>query len=194
MQWLAVAVALLLVPSAAASAEDSRRFFPLQPRNEWTFENRRYGGAETLTVARAGARAFRLDGFPGASSLRVRWSGQTLQAWDSDDRRWEALLRLGARSGTTYGVDLAQPLWSRVQVTVASRRAMFYNPLLRRSHSGVVRLEVRPNPELADAGVTGLWFAPRLGPVRWAEQSIAGPVEHVLSRARVGRATIDGGS
>lgn len=184
---LAVAVALLLVPSAAALPGNNRSFFPLQPRNEWTFENLRYGGADTLSVARASPGVFRLVGFPGAPNLRVRWTGQTLQAWDVEDRRWEALLRLGARAGTTYAVDLAQPLWTGAQVTVASRRATVYNPVLRRSHSGAIRLSVQPNPELADAGLTGLWFAPRVGPVRWVEQSIAGPVAHVLSRARIGR-------
>jgi hypothetical protein len=184
---LAVAVALLVVPSAAALPGSSRQFFPLQVRNEWTFENLQYGGAETLTVMRADRGTFRLVGFPGAPSLRVRWSGQTLQAWDARDRRWEALLRLGAPAGTTYTVDLPQPLWSRVQVTVASRRATVYNPVQRRSYSGALRLALRPNPELSDAGLTDLWFAPRVGPVRWVEQSIAGPVAYVLSRARLGR-------
>jgi hypothetical protein len=194
MNRLVIAVALLLVPSAAALPEDSRHFFPLQPRNEWTFENVRYGGAETLSVGRASPGVFRLIGFPGAGTMRVRWSGQTLQAWDGEDRRWEALLRLGAPVGTKYAVDLPQPLWSRVQVTVASRRAAFYNPRLRRRHSGTVRLSLLPNPDLADAGITDLWFAPRLGPVRWVEQSIAGPVEHLLARARIGRTTIGNGA
>jgi hypothetical protein len=184
---VAVAVAVVLVPSADALPGNGRQFFPLGVRNEWTFQNLRYGGAETLSVGRAGAGVFRLSGFPGAPSLRVRWSGQTLQAWDGRDRRWEALLRLGASAGTRYTVDLPQPLWSRVQVTVASRQATVYNPVQRRSYSGTLRLALRPNPDLADAGLIGLWFAPRVGPIRWVEQSIAGPVEHVLSRARVGR-------
>jgi len=190
MQRLAVAVALLLVPSAAALPANGRQLFPLEPRNEWTFEDLRYGGESALSVTRAGAGAFGLDGFPGAPELRVRWSGETLRAWDAEDRRWEALLRLGARAGTTYAVDLPQPLWRGVHVTVASRRATVYNPVLRRSHSGAVRLSVRPDPDLADAGLTELWFVPRVGLVRWVEESIAGPVVHVLSSARIGRTAI----
>jgi hypothetical protein len=191
MRLLAVAAAaVVLVPPAAALPGGSRQFFPLRGGNEWTFENRRYGGEDTVSVARASAGVFRLVGFPGAPSLRVRWSGQTVQAWDGAERRWEPFLRLGARAGTTYAVDLSQPLWSGVRVTVASRRASFFNPVLRRRHSGAVRLSIGPSPELSDAGVTGLWFAPRLGPVRWVEQSIAGPVEHVLARARVGGTVI----
>ena len=188
MHRLAVAVALVLVPAAAASLPgSSRHFFPLQAGNEWTFQNVRYGGSETLSVARGGVGVFRLSGFPGASNLRVRWSGQTLQAWDVRERRWEALLRLGAPAGTRYAVNIAQPLWTRVAVTVASRRATVYNPVLRRSYSGAIRFTVRPNPDLADAGLIGLWFAPRVGLVRWEEQTIAGPVEYVLSQAQLAR-------
>ena len=181
MRRLVVAVALVAAASAAALPGGSRHYFPLAPGKEWTFENRQYGGEETITVARAGAGVYRLDGFPGAQSLRVRWLGQTLQAWDTKDRRWEGLLRLGAPAGTTYSVDLPQPLWSNVRVTVASRRAAVNNPVLRRTFSGAIRFALRPDPDLADAGLTGIWFAPGIGPVRWIEQSIAGPVEHVLT-------------
>jgi hypothetical protein len=187
---VAAAAAVVLVPSAAGAPPTAPQLFPLRAGNQWTFENRRYGGEDGLSVDRASGREFRLVGFPGAPLLRVRWSGQTLQAWDRLERRWEPFLRLGARAGTTYTVDLPQPLWGGVRVTVASRRASFFNPVLRRRHSGAVRLSIAPSPELSDAGVTGLWFAPRLGPVRWAEQSIAGPIEHFLSRARVSGRTI----
>ena len=183
MHRLLVAVALVLVTSAAVLPASSRQFFPLERGNEWTFENLQYGGEETITVARADGGVFRLEGFPGAPSLRVRWLGQTLQAWDTKDRRWEALFRFGAPAGTTYAVDLAQPLWSGVRVTVASRRATVSNPVLRRTYPGTIRFTLRPDPGLADAGLTGLWFAREVGPVRWVEQSIAGPVEHVLTRA-----------
>lgn len=150
MHTLAVSVALVLVSCAAAAPESARRFFPLEPRNEWTFEDTRYGGTSSMSVTRARAGVFQLDGFPGAPDLRVRWSGQTLQAWDKAQRRWEALLRLGAATGTAYRVDLPAPLWNDVRVTVTARRVTVSNR--RRSYRGTLRLDVQPPPELSDGG------------------------------------------
>ncbi len=177
---LAVSVALVLVSVAAAAPDSARRFFPLKAGSEWTFEDTRYGGTSTMSVTRARTGVFQLEGFPGASELRVRWAGQTLQAWDDAQRRWEPLLRLGAPTGTTYRVRLAAPYWNGVRVTVASRRATVRNPILRRSYRGTVRIDVQPPPELSDGGILGLWFAPGVGLVRWVEQTIAGPTAHVL--------------
>ncbi len=175
---LAIAAALVLVSGAAAGPESGRRFFPLEPRSEWTFEDTTYGGTSSMSVTRARAGVFRLDGFPGASDLRVRWSGQMLQAWDKAQRRWEALLRLGAKAGTTYRVDLPAPLWNGVRVTLASRQATVRNG--RRSYRGSIRFDVQPPAGLSDGGILALWFAPGVGLVRWVEQSFAGPVAHVL--------------
>jgi hypothetical protein len=189
----AAAAATLLVPSATAAPTTGPQLFPLRLGNEWSFENRRYGGEDALVVSRAVEGVFVLTGFPGAPGVRIRSSGQTVQAWDRSQRRWEPFLRLGAGAGTKYTVDLPQPLWNGAQVTVASRRASLFNPALRRRFSGLLRLSIRPSPELSDAGVTGLWFAPRIGPLRWIERSIAGPVDHFLSRARVDGRTIGRG-
>ena len=184
MRALAAVVALVIVSSAAA-AESDRRFFPLQVANEWTFEDTDFGGDSSMRVPWRRAGVFQLAGFPGASELRVRYSGETLQAWDQRQRRWEALLRLGAAAGTTYQVYLPAPFWSGARVTVSSRRATAPNQVLRRSYKGTLRLVVRPPAGLSDAGVTGLWFAPRIGLVRWEEQSFTGPRVHVLSRVRI---------
>jgi hypothetical protein len=174
----AVAAALVLLSFAAAPPENARRFFPLEPRSAWTFEDTGSGGTSSMTVTRARAGRFQLERFPGARHLRVRWSGQTLQAWDTAQRRWEALLPLGAKAGTRSRVDLPPPLWNDARITVASRQTAVRSG--RRSYRGTVRLDVRPPPGLSDGGILGLWFAPHVGLVRWVEQTIAGPVAHVL--------------
>jgi hypothetical protein len=191
MRRLAVVAAFLLAPAATAAVPGSDgTAFPLRLDNTWTYEDLDYGGESTLDVARGRTGTFVLEGFPGANDLRVRWSGTTLQAWDAGDRRWEPLLRLGARGGTTYEVELPQPLWNGVRVTVATKRGAVRNAVLRRTFPGVVKLRIQPDPDLADAGLTELDFAPRVGLVRWVEESIAGPVVHVLSGGRVSGKTI----
>ena len=69
MYSLAVSVALLLVSCASAAPDSARRFFPLDVGNEWTFEDTRYGGTSTLSVTRARAGVYQLDGFPGAAEF-----------------------------------------------------------------------------------------------------------------------------
>jgi hypothetical protein len=182
---------LVAVPCASAgTAEQVRRYFPLQHGNSWTYENLRWGGHATVSAVRERPGVFRLAGFPGAERLRVRWSGQALQAWDAEQTRWEALLRFGAVAGTSYRVDLPPDLWQDVRITVVSRSAVVRSEPLRRSFPGSVRLALRPRAGLADAGITSMAFAPRVGLVTWQEQSIAGPVAHALSAARVGRTTL----
>ena len=187
---IAVASALVLVSCASAQPEGSRRFFPLEPKSEWTYQETSFGETSSMTVTRARGGVFTLDGFPGTSNLRVRFAGQTLQAWDKAQRRWEVLLRLAARAGTVYAVDLPPPFWNGVRVTVASRGATASNPVLGRSHRRTVRFAVRPPAGLSDGGVTGLWLAPGVGLVRWVEESFVGPKVHVLTSARIGRKTV----
>jgi hypothetical protein len=117
--------------------------------------------------------------------------GGVLQAWDSDQRRWEAFPRLGPPKGTTFQVDLPQPLWRQVRITVASRNASVKVDPLQRTFAKAIRLTLRPSPELSDAGITSMVFAPGAGLVLWEELTFGGPVvKHALSSARVGDRTL----
>lgn len=193
MRRIAASLALLVLaaPAAAACADSAgESYFPLKQGNRWTFEALGTGDEATMTATRVRPGVFRLDEFPGAAALRVRWSGGALQAWDARQRRWEAFLRLSAPKGTAYRVDLAQPLWQQVRVTVASRSATVRVAPLARSFSRAVRLTLRPSPELSDAGITSMVFAPGVGLVLWEELTFTGTVTHALSSARVGDRTL----
>jgi hypothetical protein len=183
---IAVAAALILVSCASAAPESDRRFFPLEPGSEWTYEDTSFGETSSMTARRARGGVFQLAGFPGTSTLRVRFAGETLQAWDHAQRRWEPLLRLGAAVGTAYRVDLPASFWNGARLTVASRRATASNPVLRRPYRRTLRFVVRPPSGLSDGGVTGLWLAPGVGLVRWVEDSFVGLKVHVLTSARIG--------
>ena len=107
--WLVVAVALVrrdpLPPRFPAAAGSSSRS---SAATQWTFENLQYGGEETIAVTRADGGVFRLEGFPGAPSLRVRWLGADAPGMGHGrTAAGRRCFRFGAPAGTTYAVDLA---------------------------------------------------------------------------------------
>ena len=117
---VAAGVVALIFAAAAASAP-SPSLFPLADGNRWLLSD----GARARTAISVERRgpAYVLDGFPGTAALRVRAAGQAVQAWDAGQARWEPFLRLDARAGTTYVVDLTgTALWRSVVVTVVSRQ------------------------------------------------------------------------
>jgi|SRR5215208_2001513 len=177
-----VGLALALCGTAATARQP--RFLPLANGNRWTLRDLETRAATTVSVRTQG-KAFVLRGFPGTSSLRVRRVQQNIQAWDRAQRRWESFLRLGARAGTRYGVDLGDAfLWQAVEVRVASKRADVrdYHGKL---HRGCVRFTLRYRQPIADAGLEQLSFAPGIGLVRYSDTSIGGPRTSALGAARI---------
>jgi hypothetical protein len=175
-----------LVLATPAGAAHTPRLFPLADGNRWVLTDVRTGARRVISVDRE-ARVLVLRGFPGAGELRIRRVGQSIRAWDRRDRRWEPFLRLGAARGTRYLVDLgATALWKRVEVTVASNRAVVRD-LGDRVWRRCTRLVLRYRGTLDDAGLEELSFAPGVGPVRFVETTIAGPRASALSSYRVRR-------
>jgi hypothetical protein len=153
--------------------------FPLVPGHHWTFRDVQSGAKNDVTV---GARRV-LTGFPGAGALRVRTSGKTVQAWDTHDRRWEAWFRFGLRARSRYKVALAQTsFWQGVEVTVDSKTASARDYRGKR-YANCTRFVFRQLNGLVDAGMNGIVFCPDVGPVRYAEDSIAGPRTYALALA-----------
>ena len=183
---LVLSLGLAVGSAGGASASESPRdaLFRLADGARWTYRSAAVGTQRTMTLER-GATGLVVEGFPGAGPLRIRAIGETIQVWDARDRRWEALLRLGARVGSRHRVALgAEPFWDPVVVEVASREAR--TRALGRVVRSCVRLTLIPPPSLADAGVLELWFAPGLGLVRFVEQTIAGPRAWTLASRRAG--------
>lgn len=178
-----LAVALAALAAADCSAGTPKRPFPLRDGNRWTLLDVATGARSRLAVQREASRLV-LRGFPGAGALRVRPRGAAVEAWDERDRRWEPFLRLGARAGTTYRVDLGQEvLWQNVTVVVRSRTASVHDAT-DTVHSGCVVLRFRAARPIADAGVEEIAFAPGVGPVRVVETTIAGPRARLLESFR----------
>jgi hypothetical protein len=124
-----------------------------------------------------------LHGFPGAGDLRVRQVGKTVQARDLGDGRWEDWFRFGAPVKATYVVALSgTPLWRRVVVHLESKTATARDYGGKR-YRGCTRFTFGA-VGMADAGLTGMTFCPRVGPVRYSETSIAGPRTFALTRVQ----------
>jgi hypothetical protein len=188
MRWRcsigAIAVALLGCGAAAAGAHPS--LFPLGDGNRWTLHDLQFGSETTIEV-RGRASGLLLRGWPGASELRVRSAGRTVEAWDPSDQRWEPLLRLGAPRGTRYLVALGGiALWRSVEVEIASREAVVRD-LRERTFRGCTRLTFRQRKPVVDAGLLELVVAPGVGPVRISVQTIAGPRQSLLAAHRIRR-------
>jgi hypothetical protein len=150
--------------------------FPLAPGTHWTFRDVESGAASSMSV-----RSRRvLHGFPGAGDLRVRPAGKTVQAWDG---RWKDWFRFGAPIKTTYTVALSRtPLWQNVEVRIVSKTATARD-YRGKPYRGCTRFAFQVGG-VADAGLTGMTFCPRLGPVRYSETTIAGPRTFALTRVQ----------
>jgi hypothetical protein len=150
--------------------------FPLAPGTQWTFRDVDSGAVTSMSV-RAGRV---LHGFPGTGDLRVRRVGQTVQAWDRGDGRWEDWFRFGAPVKTSYTVALSgSPLWRRVEVRLVSKTSTARDYGGKR-YRGCTRFTLEA-VGMADAGLLGMTFCPRFGPVRYSETSIAGPRTFALA-------------
>jgi hypothetical protein len=152
--------------------------FPLAPGTHWTFRDVDSGAASSMSV-RAGHV---LHGFPGAGDVRVRQVGKSVKAWDRGNGRWEDWFLFGAPAKVTYAVALSQmPLWRKVEVRVASKAASARDYRGKR-YRGCTRFAFQELGGIADAGLLGMTFCPRVGPVRYSETTIAGPRTFALAR------------
>jgi hypothetical protein len=169
-----LSVACLCTTAAAAPSPH----FPLRDGATWKLSDEN-GLTLTVRASRSG-QAYTLRGLPGLATVRVRASGADVQAWDSRVDRWRPFLRLGARAGTRYLVDLpGAPLWRLVDVKVASRTATC-SDARGREVRGCVVLDLESRKPVADAGVERLVFAPGIGLAEVVVQTIAGPRSYTL--------------
>jgi hypothetical protein len=184
VRWVSVGLLTLsFAVVGGVSAEPSPSPFPLAHGNRWTLRDIETNAARTISV-RKEADGLVLSGLPGAPPLRVRWAGETLQAWDVADERWEGIFRFGGLAGKGYPVNLGNTLlWRNVVVTLNAKRAAV-DDFGGRSRK-CLQFTFGYKRGLADAGLESISFAPGIGPVRIADQTIAGTRELALASYRV---------
>jgi hypothetical protein len=184
IRWTVIGLLVLTFGMTASSGSaQGTSPFPLADGSRWTLRDVDSRAARTIAARREG-NGLVLSGLPGAPDLRVRWSGKTLQAWDTVNSRWEALFRFGAPAGESYTVNLGGTLlWRGVGVTVASKRAMVED--LSGRERRCTRFVFRYKKPTADAGLEWMAFAPGIGPVRIVDTTIAGTRELALAGHRL---------
>jgi hypothetical protein len=173
IRWIPLGLLTLAVGVTASSGATTPSPFPLTDGNRWTLRDVDRNTPRTIS-ARQTSEGMVVSGFPGLADMRMRWSGQTLQAWDSSQGRWEALFRFGAAAGERYAVNLADTyLWRSLVVTVSSKRAAVRD-FRGRAVAGCTRFTFESRRPIADAGLEEISFAPGVGPVRIVDTTIAG--------------------
>lgn len=171
----AVAGAVLLSASAAY-ADHYQQYFPLKKGNSWTYLNQKWGNDATMKVADSYYGIHYVDGLLGGK-MWVGFGGNTLYTWDEDASQWRALFRFGAAVGTKYMYG------SNLQVTVESKSAEVYDSLFDHTFKNCIRFTFQHIPMMFDAGLMEMTFAPNVGLITSASQSIVGPVSTLLKSA-----------
>ncbi len=169
--WVA---AVVFVFSATQIAEGVD-YFPLEGAT-WTY------GGNPLEIARlvsisevvetSEGPAYVWDGIEGKRTVR---QDADMKVMELREGTWRLLFDLGAEVGTSWTIPKTEDenLLGGTVMTFQSRTAEVEVPL--GTFKDCIHLALDPDPQLADAGLTGIWFAPDVGVVKWVEQNIAGP-------------------
>lgn len=159
---------------------DLADYFPTRPGLIWEYagspieSNRRIG---LVGIERSEPPlTYLVEGFQGTFRVRKADDGKIMMVTDTGEFLF---LDLNAEEGASWTIEGdADNLLTGSVVTMISRNARLEVPYGQ--FGNVLQLAVKPNPQLADAGVTEMWFAPGFGLVKWSETTFAGPQTYDL--------------
>ncbi|MCZ6635100.1 MAG: BsuPI-related putative proteinase inhibitor, partial [bacterium] len=162
-------------------AEDGPNFFPTAVGMTWIYGGNPREIALTARVAdverTADGAVFFWEGFQGRRVVRQTVDGKVMEL---GGETWRLLFDLRAGEGASWTIEPfgMGDLLDGARVEVVSRSAEVRVPYA--TFQGAIHLKLI-SPNLADAGVTEVWFAKGVGLVKWVEQSIAGPQAYELA-------------
>lgn len=167
----AFALVAAAIPSAANEFVSNRRA-------DW-FRYSGPGGQDVRSQIQSQTDGWRLwDEFAGLGSVWIYTHDTMDWLWVWDGRDAQPIADLGGQVGSSRTIDVGL---NRGRVTVTGRNQALTTPA--GTFTDVTQLSLQTS--VADAGVTGMWFARGVGVVQYETQSIAGPRTFQLSAASV---------
>ncbi len=181
----AVGERALLMPTAG-----NPDYFPLQPGNRWE-----YNGHTTTVTGRVtapdGRHYFALDGYwqsvdPNRLVRTNRMHG--VVEFNSDSPNPNLWYRLNAPVGTSWTIMSERPVpcLDGATLTIGSRTEVVTVPA--GTFKDVVRIDI--GNRCIDGGIIIEWFAPGVGLIKRANQSLIGVFFSELTRAEVGNLSL----
>ena len=160
---------------------DLADYFPTRPGIVWE-----YAGSPLKTMRKIGmvgidrkmpASIYLWEGFQGDLRVRKTDDGKIMFVADKGEYLF---LDLNAKEGASWTIEGdSNSLLNGSVATLISRNARLEVPYGQ--FGNVLHLAIKPNPQLADAGVTEMWFAPGIGLVKWTETTFAGAQTYNLT-------------
>lgn len=172
-------LSLLLMIALPGVARAQIDYFPLHTDALWTYGGSPMEIARTLTMqatSDSSSGVYSWDGPFGRRTVRLNDDGQLIDvAGDTET----ILLDFSAEPGASWTIDLGDDILTGSLVSVESRdveKSVSFG-----AFENVLHFAVTPPAGLRDAGLTDLWFAPKIGLIAYEEVTIAGPQTYELA-------------
>jgi len=145
------------------------------------FENTRLGGAVESSLDKESSGWKHTTNFAGLGPMWIWTSAgnERVYVWSFVLGTYQKLVDFREPVGTKWRIDV-EPC-NKGEVTLGARNETVATRA--GSFRGVMRLDLQTS--CADGGVTSIWFAPKVGVIRWSSSSIAGPVTTELVSAKI---------
>lgn len=175
-----VILAVLLSIAASTAVHAQTEYFPQHTDALWTYGGspREIARSLTMRLDDADAGVYAWDGPFGTQSVVLTEDGLLEEVTDTGRR---TLLDFAAPAGGSWVIaDVGtDDLVTNSTVTVADRTMS--KTVSFGTFENVIHFRLTPPSGLADAGVTDLWFAPKVGLIAFEEITIAGAQTYELA-------------
>jgi hypothetical protein len=169
----AVFLSVITVGSVLAQTE----YFPLHSEITWTYGGNPLEIARTITLREVADHPgqYAWDGPLGNQTVSATEQGVLVDVSEGEVR---PLLDFRAGAGQSWTISASNDLVDGTSVTVVEILGKKTVPF--GTFENVIHFQMQPPERLRDAGLTDLWFAPKVGLIAYQKITIAGPQTYEL--------------